>query len=183
MTAVGSGPVSTRLPEDVLAQVDEQLSDTDALLANAYPGEDGRRQPVHTVYVPADQYTPDLPQRWGREASALVAEHGGIERLIWTEARRRGLRLEQVVDWMASKPAQRVRLPAKGKLALGYDADLAVVAPDQAFVVDAANLYHKNPITPYQGRTLSGVVRRTFVRGREVNYTEPHGRLLRRGQV
>ena len=77
----------------------------------------------------------------------------------------------------------RVGLPAKGKLALGYDADLAVFAPDQAFVVDAAKLHHKNPLTPYQGKTLSGVVRRTFVRGKEVDYREPHGRLLRRGQV
>jgi allantoinase len=84
---------------------------------------------------------------------------------------------------MATKPAERVGLPAKGKLALGYDADLAVFAPDQAFVVDAAKLHHKNPLTPYQGKTLSGVVRRTFVRGKEVDYREPHGQLLRRGQV
>jgi len=103
--------------------------------------------------------------------------------LIWTEARRRGLGLDQVVEWMATKPAERVGLPAKGKLALGYDADLAVFAADQAFVVDAAKLHHKNPLTPYQGKTLSGVVRRTFVRGREVDYSEPHGQLLRRGQV
>jgi citrate lyase beta subunit len=72
-----SAPV--RLGEDVLTRVDDQLADTDARLTGAYPGEDGRRQPVHTVYVPADRYTADLPQQWGQQASALVEEHGGID--------------------------------------------------------------------------------------------------------
>jgi len=120
----------------------------------------------------------DFGVAWGGIASIQL----GLS-LIWTAGRRRGIALERVVDWMATKPAQRVGLPAKGKLALGYDADLAIFAPDQAFVVDAATLHHRNPLTPYQGKTLSGVVRRTFVRGVEVDYDEPHGRLLRRGQV
>ena len=38
--------------EDFLAATDAALADTDAFLQRAYPGEDGRRQPVHTVYVP-----------------------------------------------------------------------------------------------------------------------------------
>ncbi|HXD24300.1 MAG TPA: aldolase, partial [Propionibacteriaceae bacterium] len=73
--------VPTRLTEDLLARIDKRLTATDAFLARAYPGEDDRRQPVHTVYVPADQYTTDLPHRWGSAAAALVDEHGGIERL------------------------------------------------------------------------------------------------------
>ena len=47
----------------------------------AYPGEDGRRQPVHTVYVPADRYTAELPRQWGDAALALVEEHGGMTAL------------------------------------------------------------------------------------------------------
>ena len=43
------------LGDDVLAGLDRRLAETDAFLARAYPGEDGRRQPVHTVYVAADQ--------------------------------------------------------------------------------------------------------------------------------
>jgi citrate lyase beta subunit len=73
--------VPTRLTEDLLARIDKRLTATDAFLARAYPGEDDRRQPVHTVYVPADQYTTDLPHRWGSAAAALIDEHGGIERL------------------------------------------------------------------------------------------------------
>jgi citrate lyase beta subunit len=73
----GSAARGGRLDERVLADLDARLSETDAFLDRAYPGEDGRRQPVHTVYVPADRYTVDLPQRWGAEAAALVAAQGG----------------------------------------------------------------------------------------------------------
>ena len=103
--------------------------------------------------------------------------------LIWTEARRRQIPLEQVVEWMSAKPAKRAGLRSKGKLSLGYDADVAIFAPDEAFVVDAGKLHHKNPITPYQGKTLSGKVRRTYVRGTQVDFQQPHGQLIRRGEV
>ncbi len=73
----GRAPHEGRLGERVLADLDARLAETDAFLARAYPGEDGRRQPVHTVYVPADRYTVDLPQLWGAEAASVVAAHGG----------------------------------------------------------------------------------------------------------
>jgi allantoinase len=82
---------------------------------------------------------------------------------------------------MAGRPADRLRLRSKGRVALGYDADLVVFAADEAFVVDARRLHHKNPLTPYDQQALSGVVRRTFVRGAEVDYVTPRGRLIRRG--
>lgn len=102
----------------------------------------------------------DFSVAWGGIASVQLSLP-----VVWSEARRRGIGLEQVIAWMASKPAERVGLVSKGKLALGYDADVAVFAADASFVVDAARLHHKNPLTPYQDRVLSGVVRRTFVRG------------------
>ncbi|GAB3533475.1 hypothetical protein GCM10027403_07520 [Arthrobacter tecti] len=66
------------------AAIDRQLADTDALLANNYPGDSGARQPVHTVYVPADRYQPSLPGDWGREASAAVERAGGMGALCAT---------------------------------------------------------------------------------------------------
>src|SRR5215213_4916767 len=72
---------SPALPEDFLDRIDQQLGDTDTFLARCYPGEDARRQPVHTVYVPADRYSADLPWQWGNAAMALVDQHGGIEAL------------------------------------------------------------------------------------------------------
>ena len=44
------------------------LADADRDLARRYPGERPGRQPVHTVYVPADKFRPDLAAGWGRQA-------------------------------------------------------------------------------------------------------------------
>ncbi|WP_223841395.1 allantoinase AllB [Kocuria sp. cx-116] len=120
----------------------------------------------------------DFGVAWGGVSSLQL----GLS-LIWTEARRRGVGLPKVLEWMSARPAERVGLRSKGRLSLGYDADMAVFARDESFVVDAKALNHKNPITPYQGKVLSGKVRRTFVGGTEVDYKKPSGRLLSRGLV
>lgn len=64
-----------------LARIDQRLVATDQLLESVYPGDDGTRQPVHTVYVPADRFTPDLSARWGAAALAAVDAAGGLEHL------------------------------------------------------------------------------------------------------
>ncbi|CEA09455.1 hypothetical protein BN1051_02825 [Arthrobacter saudimassiliensis] len=63
------------------AELEAMLADTDRLLATAYPGDPGTRQPVHTVYVPANRFTPDLPAAWGAEALDAAARQGGLARL------------------------------------------------------------------------------------------------------
>ena len=70
---------------------------------------------------------------------------------------------------MATAPARRVGLAGKGEIAVGADADLCVFAPDEEWVVDAAALHHKNPVTPYAGRTLTGTVRVTWLRGAPID--------------
>jgi allantoinase len=112
---------------------------------------------------------------------------GGISSLelglpvVWTEARRRGFTLTDVVRWMAEGPARLVGLQRKGRIGLGHDADLCVFAPDETFVVDPERLHHKNPLTPYDGRPLRGVVRSTWLRGEELAGDRPRGHLLTRG--
>jgi allantoinase len=82
---------------------------------------------------------------------------------------------------MATAPARRVGLDAKGEIAVGLDADLCVFAPDEEFVVDVTRLHHKNPVSAYAGRTLTGTVRRTWLRGVPIDLdAAPRGRLLRR---
>ncbi len=63
---------------DDYAAIDSRLADTDDLLRTSYPGDSGARQPVHTVYVPADRYQPSLTSDWGREAAAAVERAGGL---------------------------------------------------------------------------------------------------------
>src|SRR6266566_4074771 len=65
-----------RLGEDDYARLDRQLQPVDSDLATRYPGDAGVRQPVHTVYVPADRCHPGLAGDWGAQALAALAEHG-----------------------------------------------------------------------------------------------------------
>ena len=118
----------------------------------------------------------DFGVAWGGVSSLQL----GLS-LIWSEARKRNIPLEQVVEWMSARPAAIARLQRKGQLAIGYDADFSVFAPDDTFVVDVHKLHHKNPISPYAGKALSGVVRSTYLRGEVLDLEKPTGRLLRRG--
>jgi allantoinase len=118
----------------------------------------------------------DFGLAWGGIASLEL----GLP-VVWTEARRRGFSLTDVVRWMAEGPARLLGLQHKGRIRLGNEADFCVFAPDEAFVVDPERLHHKNPLTPYDGRPLLGVVRSTWLRGEELAGERPRGHLLTRG--
>jgi len=66
-----------RLSPEVLDDLDRRLAPADAELAARYPGDAGARQPVHTVYVPADRMAAGLPADWGKQALAALEEHAG----------------------------------------------------------------------------------------------------------
>lgn len=118
----------------------------------------------------------DFGEAWGGIASLQV----GLP-VIWTEARRRGCSLVNVARWMAENPAKQVGLVDKGRIAVGNVADFAVFAPDDAFIVDAAKLEHKNPVSAYDGRELVGVVRSAWLAGARIDLDEPpRGTLLSR---
>jgi allantoinase len=121
--------------------------------------------------------TGDFGTAWGGISSLQL----GLS-AVWTEARRRGFTLADLVGWMSRGPADQTGLTRKGRIAVGADADLAVFAPEAVHVVDAARLQHKNPITPYAGRRLTGVVRSTVLGGMHIDLAAaPHGRQLTRG--
>jgi citrate lyase beta subunit len=63
--------------EELAAELDERLTQADANLAASYPGDRGVRQPVHTVYIPADRYGASTVPTWGEDARAALAHHGG----------------------------------------------------------------------------------------------------------
>ncbi|HEV7169262.1 MAG TPA: allantoinase AllB [Micrococcaceae bacterium] len=120
----------------------------------------------------------DFAVAWGGVSSLQL----GLS-LIWTEAQQRGIDLEQVISWMSTRPADLVGLTEKGRLAPGSSADFAIFAANDTFVVDATRLKHKNPITPYDGKTLTGIVRQTYLHGTPVTGQTPTGKLLRRGDT
>jgi len=125
----------------------------------------------------------DFGVAWGGIASLQL----GLS-VVWTVARQRGRTLDDVARWMATAPARLARLPAKGRLAVGCDADLVAFDPAETYVVDPARLLHRHPVTPYAGRTLTGRVRQAWLRGTALLDPEgrapdgePGGRLLNRG--
>ncbi|MFD4585020.1 allantoinase AllB [Streptomyces sp. NPDC058434] len=126
-----------------------------------------------------DLKTPDFASAWGGISSLQL----GLP-AVWTEARRRGHTLEDVVRWMSSAPAALAGLTQKGAIEAGRDADFAVLAPDETFTVDPAELHHRNRVTAYAGKTLHGVVKSTWLRGTRIvengTVAEPTGRLLER---
>ncbi len=119
--------------------------------------------------------TGDFGSAWGGVSSLQL----GLS-LVWTEARRRGHELPDIVRWMSSGTSSLVGLSEQGRIEVGSRADLVVLAPDETFVVDPATLYHRNAISPYAGRELSGVVRRTYLRGAPVTGKQPRGDLIER---
>ena len=65
----------TDISRELADLLDERLSAADEQLRRHYPGDGGDRQPVHTVYVPADRFSTDTPRSWGRAALDLLDEH------------------------------------------------------------------------------------------------------------
>jgi allantoinase len=119
----------------------------------------------------------DFRTAWGGISSLQI----GLP-VVWSVARRRGYTLSDVARWMSAFPASLAGLPAKGQIAVGADADFAAFDPDVSWTVHGRELLHKQPVTPYDGRTLTGRVTRTWLGGTEVTPDDPpRGRLLARG--
>ena len=73
MTTTGT---ADPLDGEFLAELDQRLIAADRDLAELYPGDSGTRQPVHTVYVPADRFGADTAADWGRAAVAALDADG-----------------------------------------------------------------------------------------------------------
>ena len=101
----------------------------------------------------------DFGAAWGGIASLQVALPA-----VWTGARERGIGLDRggALDGRGAGPAGRAAAP-RARSRSGKDADLVAFAPDERWTV--GDLEHRNPVTPYAGRELTGVVRRTWLRG------------------
>jgi allantoinase len=99
------------------------------------------------------------------------AGFGGTEYLlpgVFSEGSKRGLAYSRMADLLAWNPARRFGLGVKGDIAPGYDADLALLDPARTFTVHAAESPSAQGYTPFEGLSLTGRVRATFLRGRLV---------------
>lgn len=120
----------------------------------------------HSPCVPDKKFLPegDLKRAWGGISSLQF----GLP-VIWTEAQKRKLELSDLVEWMCARPAKFLGLDdRKGAIKVGYDADLIAFDPKADFQINKDIIQHKHKVTPYEGKQLKGVVRKTYVRGRLV---------------
>ena len=131
----------------------------------------------------------DFGLAWGGIAGLQV----GLS-AVWTEARRRGIPFETLVPLFTTGPAAVAGLTDAGRIEVGAPAHLTVFGLDDPMRIDVRALQHRNPVSAYDGKLLTGKVRRTWLRGQSVfDASEgsageapwfrrpPAGRLLSRG--
>ena len=136
-------------------------------------------------------HSPCPPEMKERESGDFFSSWGGVASLqlslpvVWKEASARGFRVDSIARWMSSAPSALAGLTGrKGAIAPGCDADLVVWNPEEEFTVDAKTLLHRHPLTPYDGRRLLGVVKRTYLRGKVVSVAgRPAGAVMRREEA
>jgi len=143
--------------------------------------EDANRQALWqgladgTIEFIVSDHSPCTPQLKHIDTGDIEHAWGGISSLqfglsiIWTEALIKGYSLEQVADWMATRPAKFAGLGHyKGKIAEGYDADLIVFDDLAHYTITADLIKYRHKITPYEGKEVQGEILSTFVRGQQV---------------
>jgi citrate lyase beta subunit len=91
----------------IAEELDGRLEAADAALSRQYPGVRPGRQPVHTVYVPADRFHAGLVAAYGSEALSAVDQHEPLllELLGGDEAL-----LERVREKLAREPIEDLRI-------------------------------------------------------------------------
>lgn len=103
----------------------------------------------------------DFVQAWGGIASLQLGL--AIASSLGPAA---GFDAASIALWMSERPARLAGLASrKGSIAPGRDADLVVFDPEREWVVRGRELLQRHPVTPYEGHTLRGQVRRTYLRG------------------
>ncbi|MGA7934831.1 MAG: dihydroorotase family protein [Kovacikia sp.] len=96
---------------------------------------------------------------------------GGTEYLlsgVFSEGNKRGMSYNHMAELLSWNPAQRFGLNSKGDIAIGYDADLVLLDPNESFVVHASESESQQGYTPFEGTELTGRVKTTFLRGRRI---------------
>lgn len=147
-----------RLPDEVHARVDASLAEADARVAAAYPGDAEGRQPVHTVYVPANRFHAGLASEWGTQALAVLDEHG--QRLGASEAV-----LARVRAKLRSQPIEDLRIDFED--GYGHPGDDA----EDAEAVRCARELASGSATPFTGirfKSFEAATRRRGIRTLEV---------------
>lgn len=134
----------------------------------------------HSPCPPDMKVGDDMFRAWGG-----IAGCQSLMNLVLDEGYHgRGLALEAASRLLSGNVAGRLGLPGKGRLEVGYDADLTLVDLECTSTLRKEDLLYRHKISPYLGRSFTGEIVRTIVRGNTVFQegevvAEPAGRLLK----
>ena len=121
----------------------------------------------------ASDHSPSPPSL--KERPSFFAVWGGISgcqsllpALLTAGYHQRGLPLERIAALVAGAVARRFRILGKGEIAVGFDADLALVRLDARATLRREDLCYRHALSPYVGMTFTGQVARTIRRGETI---------------
>jgi len=126
---------------------------------------DGTIEVIATDHAPHTTEEKQLP--YPKCPSGLPAVENSLA-LMLNEVNQGRCSIEQVVAWMCEAPARVWDMKHKGKIAVGYDADLVLVDMDLKIEVKNEDQQTKCGWSPWHGTTLQGWPVRTWVMGHEV---------------
>jgi citrate lyase beta subunit len=148
--------------DDLLAELDRRLAAADAALVADYRGDRGVRQPIHTVYVPADRYDVRTVGDWGAQARAALDEYGGsaadLAKVLDLPAEFADDVYDRVRAKLEREPIEDLRIDFED----GYGN-----RPDDEEDAAAIAAAHADPGTPFHGlriKSLEAPTRRRAVR-------------------
>ncbi|KAK4613544.1 Allantoinase [Fulvia fulva] len=138
------------------------------LLPSHVPGAEGGK----AAGCNSDQGKGDFFTAWGGISSVGL----GLS-ILWTEAMHRNLDAEEtllnVAKWCCYNTAKQVGLEhRKGSLSVGMDGDICVFDDKGTFEVEPSTMLFRNKCSPYEGKTLRGYARETWLRGRKIHSRE-----------
>jgi len=117
-------------------------------------------------------HSPAPPELKELDSGNFGKAWGGIAGLqfslpaVWTRAYKEGFSVKEISDLMSFNVAKFLKIDGeRGRIAKGFFADLVVWSPEESFVVNELNIYHKHKVTPYLNNRLKGVVKKTYVSG------------------
>lgn len=96
---------------------------------------------------------------------------GGAEYLLAglvSESKTRKLSYQKIAQLSSWNTAQRYGLNNKGAIAIGYDADIALVDPNISYVIKSEDSLSAQEYTPFEGFELNAKVTDTWLRGSRV---------------
>lgn len=174
----------SRLHESALRdRIEALLTPVDQAATRLYPQDDGSRQPVHSVYLPGDRYTPQMPADWARAGLEAVNDAGGMGHLLRVhglvaDPAEAQLIAEKVEAKLVSEPIEDLRLDFEDGYGTRPDEE-----EDAAVIAAADHLgqaLREGTAPPFVGIRFKALEPRTRARGLRtlelfIEHLVPHG--------